>query len=49
MVEAAGLEPASEKASASVPTSVASACFLGDQRPTGRFPIAQPAFFFVAT
>ncbi|MFA0745217.1 MAG: hypothetical protein LASZOEIN_002025 [Candidatus Fervidibacter sp.] len=48
LVEAAGIEPASEKAGASVPTSVASVLFLGSQPPTGRLLTAQPAFFFVA-
>jgi len=46
MVEAAGIEPASEKAATSVPTGVAAVLSLGSRPPSGRLSVAQPTFLF---
>jgi hypothetical protein len=43
LVEAAGIEPASEKAATSVPTGVAAVL-----PPSGRLSVAQPASFFAS-
>lgn len=48
MVEAAGIEPASEKAATSVPTGVAAAFPLGSRPPSGKRSVAQPAFLFAS-
>ncbi|MFA0750731.1 MAG: hypothetical protein SLRJCFUN_001134 [Candidatus Fervidibacter sp.] len=48
MVEAAGIEPASEKATTSVSTGVAAVLLLGNRPPSGRLSAAQPAFLFAS-